>query len=79
MADSITLRNIRKTFGTKVAVEGMDLSIPEGSLCGFIGPNGAGKTTTIRMIMSILFADSGELSILGKASASRFLAPPANT
>jgi len=69
LADAITLRNIRKTFGTKVAVEGMDLSIPEGSLCGFIGPNGAGKTTTIRMIMSILFADSGELSVLGKASA----------
>ncbi|MFZ4575393.1 MAG: ABC transporter ATP-binding protein [Phycisphaerales bacterium] len=69
MADAITLKNLRKTFGTKVAVEGMNLSIPEGSLCGFIGPNGAGKTTTIRMIMSILFPDSGELSVLGKASA----------
>jgi ABC-2 type transport system ATP-binding protein len=43
--------------------------VPQGSLCGFIGPNGAGKTTTIRMIMSIIFPDSGELSVLGKASA----------
>ncbi len=60
---------VRKTFGAKVAVEGIDLVVPQGALYGFIGPNGAGKTTTIRMIMSILFPDSGELSVLGKKSA----------
>jgi len=60
---------VRKTFGPKVAVEGIDLVVPQGALYGFIGPNGAGKTTTIRMIMSILFPDSGELSVLGKKSA----------
>ena len=60
---------MRKTFGKKVAVSGIDLNIPTGELVGFIGPNGAGKTTTIRMIMSILFPDSGELSVLGKSSA----------
>src|SRR5690606_618447 len=43
--------------------------VPAGTLCGFIGPNGAGKTTTIRMIMSILFPDSGTLSVLGRRSA----------
>ncbi len=63
------MSTVRKTFGRKVAVEGIDLTIPEGSLYGFIGPNGAGKTTTIRMIMSILFPDSGTLSVLGKKSA----------
>src|SRR6185295_14743016 len=42
---------------------------PVGGLYGFIGPNGAGKTTSIRMIMSILFPDSGELSVLGHRSA----------
>jgi ABC-2 type transport system ATP-binding protein len=63
------MNNVRKTFGKKVAVEGMDLTIPSGSIYGFIGPNGAGKTTTIRMIMSILFPDHGELSVLGKKSA----------
>jgi len=63
------MNGVRKTFGQKVAVEGIDLSIPQGSLYGFIGPNGAGKTTTIRMIMSILFPDSGQLSVLGKKSA----------
>ncbi len=50
-------------------MQGLDLVVPAGSLHGFIGPNGAGKTTTIRMIMSIIFPDSGELSVLGKKSA----------
>lgn len=66
---AVSMRGVRKTFGRKVAVEGIDLMIPEGSIYGFIGPNGAGKTTTIRMIMSILFPDKGELSVLGKKSA----------
>src|SRR5262245_37757659 len=69
MPDAITIRGVRKTFGSKVAVDNLDLTIPQGSLYGFIGPNGAGKTTAIRMIMSILFPDRGELSVLGKASA----------
>jgi ABC-2 type transport system ATP-binding protein len=63
------MRGVRKAFGPKVAVEGMDLEVREGSLHGFIGPNGAGKSTTIRMIMSILFPDAGELSVLGRRSA----------
>lgn len=69
VSEAIYMNKVRKTFGPKIAVEGIDLSIPEGSIYGFIGPNGAGKTTTIRMIMSILFPDSGELSVLGKKSA----------
>jgi ABC-2 type transport system ATP-binding protein len=63
------MRGVRKTFGSKVAVEGIDLEVPTGSLHGFIGPNGAGKSTTIRMIMSILFPDAGELNVLGRRSA----------
>jgi ABC-2 type transport system ATP-binding protein len=47
----------------------MDLVVPRGALYGVIGPNGAGKTTCIRMIMSILFPDSGDLSVLGHRSA----------
>ncbi len=66
---AVSMEGVRKTFGKKVAVEGIDLAIPQGSIYGFIGPNGAGKTTTIRMIMSILFPDRGELSVLGKKSA----------
>ena len=69
MPPALELRNLRKTFGKTVAVEGMDLVVPQGALYGVIGPNGAGKTTCIRMIMSILFPDSGELSVLGRRSA----------
>ncbi|HLF09819.1 MAG TPA: ATP-binding cassette domain-containing protein [Gammaproteobacteria bacterium] len=66
---AIQLRGVRKTFGDTTAVDGLDLTIPRGALYGFIGPNGAGKTTSIRIIMSILFPDSGELNVLGHASA----------
>ncbi len=69
MNNAIVLRGVRKTFGPKVAVRDIDLVVPRGSLYGFIGPNGAGKTTTIRMVMSILFPDSGEIEVLGMSSA----------
>jgi len=66
---AISIRNVRKTFGPKVAVTNMNLTVDTGSTVAFLGPNGAGKTTTIRMIMSIIFPDHGELSVLGKKSA----------
>jgi ABC-2 type transport system ATP-binding protein len=69
MQEAIAVRNVTKTFGPKVAVRDLDLVVPRGSMYGFIGPNGAGKTTTIRMIMSILFPDRGEISVLGHRSA----------
>lgn len=65
MDAALRLTGIRKTFGATTAVDHLDLAVPAGALYGVIGPNGAGKTTTIRMIMSILFPDSGELSVLG--------------
>jgi len=69
LSDAIVVRAVTKAFGEKVAVRDLDLTIGTGSLCGFIGPNGAGKTTTIRMLMSILLPDKGEISILGCPSA----------
>ncbi len=69
MTDAIRLRNITKTFGNNVAVNSFDLTVPAGALYGLIGPNGAGKTTLIRMILSILFPDQGDLTVLGHASA----------
>lgn len=69
MTEAIVLQGVTKTFGPKVAVRNLDLVVPRGSLYGFIGPNGAGKTTTIRMIMSILFPDSGQIEVLGHGSA----------
>ena len=69
MTQAIELRNVRKTFGANVAVNDVSLVVPRGAVYGVIGPSGAGKTTCIRMIMSILFPDSGSLSVLGRASA----------
>ena len=69
MTSAIALRGVTKTFGQTVAVRDLDLVIPQGALYGLIGPNGAGKTTTIRMILSILFPDKGEMSVLGRRSA----------
>jgi ABC-2 type transport system ATP-binding protein len=69
MKSAIELINVTKTFGRTIAVNNLDVTIPQGGIYGFIGPNGAGKTTTIRLIMSILLPDSGSLSVLGYASA----------
>ena len=68
MENTITLKHITKTFGQTTAVRSFDLTVPRGALYGLIGPNGAGKTTIIRMILAILFPDSGELSVLGQSS-----------
>jgi ABC-2 type transport system ATP-binding protein len=62
---SIELRHVNKSFGATRAVRDLDLVVPRGSLCGFLGPNGAGKTTTLRMIMSIIYPDSGSVDVLG--------------
>ena len=69
MEAALRLRAVTKAFGTMRAVDGMDLVVPRGTTYGFIGPSGAGKTTCIRMIMSILFPDSGDLAVLGRRSA----------
>ena len=67
---SLILEDVSKAFGAKLAVNRISAAIPEGSIYGFLGPNGAGKTTTIRMVMSILYPDSGRVSVLGGAPES---------
>jgi ABC-2 type transport system ATP-binding protein len=62
----IEISGVTKTFDSHIAVDKLSLEVPEGSIYGFIGPNGSGKTTTIRMIMNILYPDSGSISIFGK-------------
>ncbi|MBI9036590.1 MAG: ATP-binding cassette domain-containing protein [Bacteroidales bacterium] len=62
---TIELENITKTFGKHKAVDDLSLKVPKGSIYGFIGPNGSGKTTSIRMIMNILYPDSGIIKLFG--------------
>jgi ABC-2 type transport system ATP-binding protein len=69
MEPALRLERLTKKFGSTRAVDELDLVVPRGATYGFIGPSGAGKTTCIRIIMSILFADSGVVSVLGRRSA----------
>lgn len=62
----IELQGITKRFNGLVAVDNLSLNVPEVSVYGFIGPNGSGKTTTIRMIMNILYPDSGKIFLFGQ-------------
>ncbi|HLW65649.1 MAG TPA: ABC transporter ATP-binding protein [Gemmataceae bacterium] len=61
----IELSNVSKRYGTKVAVEDLNLQIQPGELFAFLGPNGAGKTTTIKMICGLLFPTSGTIRVGG--------------
>lgn len=61
----IELRNLVKTFGTSVGVDGISLSVEKGQFFGFLGPNGAGKTTTIKMMTGLYRPTSGTCLING--------------
>ena len=62
---AIEVRGLRKSFGEKEAVAGIDLSITVGSLAGLVGPNGAGKTTSLSMMTGLLRPDAGQVIIRG--------------
>ncbi|MCT1795388.1 ABC transporter ATP-binding protein [Helcococcus kunzii] len=61
----IEVKNLRKVFGDKVAVNNISFDVRKGEILGFLGPNGAGKTTTINMIVGLLEPNAGEISIEG--------------
>ena len=63
----ISTRGLSKRFrGGQLAVDGLDLTVPAGSVFGFLGPNGSGKTTTIRMLMGLIEPTSGTARVLGR-------------
>ncbi|HJS46134.1 MAG TPA: ABC transporter ATP-binding protein [Rhizomicrobium sp.] len=62
---AIDVKGLTKCFGSKVAVDHVDIAVPRGQVWGFLGPNGSGKTTTIRMLCGLLTADEGEGVCLG--------------
>jgi ABC-2 type transport system ATP-binding protein len=61
----IDVHGLKKHFGEKRAVDGVDIEVPKGQVWGFLGPNGSGKTTTIRMLCGLLKPDAGSGTCLG--------------
>lgn len=62
----IQIENLTKAFGQFIALEDVNLEVKQGEIHGFIGPNGAGKSTTIRVLLGMLKADTGNITIFGK-------------
>jgi ABC-2 type transport system ATP-binding protein len=62
---AIAAAGLRKSFGDKVVLDGVDLHVPAGTVFSLLGPNGAGKTTTVQILSTLISADSGEIHIAG--------------
>ena len=62
---AVRVTGLRKAYGPRVAVDGVDLNVPRGSFFGVVGPNGAGKTTSLRMITGLLKPDAGTIEVDG--------------
>ncbi len=70
---AISVRDLRKVYGNKAAVDGLSLSVPRGSFFGFLGPNGAGKSTTIRMLTGLIPPTAGSIELLGMSLPAQAL------
>ena len=62
---AIVTKGLRKSFGDKVVLDGIDLNVPEGTVYALLGPNGAGKTTMIQILSTLISADGGEVRVAG--------------
>ena len=62
---AVRLRGVRKRYGKVQALDGLDLDIPKGVICGMVGPNGAGKTTTFGVIGGLIRPNEGQVDVLG--------------
>ncbi|WP_455836538.1 ABC transporter ATP-binding protein [Pseudarthrobacter siccitolerans] len=69
---TIETQGLTKRFGQQLAVDGLDLAVPQGAVFGFLGPNGSGKTTTIRMLLGLAAASAGSVRLLGMDMPGRF-------
>src|SRR5262245_19980977 len=65
MANAIEARGLVKRYGSVVALDGLDLTVPEGTITGLLGPNGAGKTTAVRVFTTLLQPDAGSARVAG--------------
>jgi ABC-2 type transport system ATP-binding protein len=64
---AIVTQGLRKRYGARVALDGLDLNVPRARVYGFLGPNGSGKTTTIRMLLGLITPTAGSHELLGRA------------
>src|SRR5258708_18389546 len=62
---AVSVSGLRKAYGTKVVLDGVDLSIGEGEVFALLGPNGAGKTTIVRILSTLIPADAGAATVMG--------------
>ncbi|MGW3861179.1 ATP-binding cassette domain-containing protein, partial [Streptomyces sp. NPDC005047] len=62
---AITAQGLRKSYGDKVVLDGIDLTIPEGTVFALLGPNGAGKTTVVKILSTLITADGGQAQVGG--------------
>jgi len=72
---AVRARGISKCFGDVVALDGVDLDVPQGQIHGLVGPNGAGKTTLLGLLLGLAVADTGTLDILGTPLGRALAAP----
>src|SRR6185312_11438612 len=63
---ALATRGLRKSYGSRLALDGLDLTVPTGVVYGFLGPNGAGKTTTMRLLTGLIHPDGGTIEMLGR-------------
>jgi ABC-2 type transport system ATP-binding protein len=71
MTAAIATEGLTKKYGSVLAVDRLDLAVPEGARFGFLGPNGSGKTTTVRMLLGLVYASSGRIEVLGRPVPKR--------
>ena len=68
---AIEIQGLVKRYGSNIALNGLDLTLPRSAVAGFVGLNGAGKTTTLRILLQMAKADSGSAHVLGLDVADR--------
>jgi ABC-2 type transport system ATP-binding protein len=68
---ALATRGLEKRYGSRVALAGLDLSVPTGVVYGFLGPNGAGKTTTMRLLTGLIRPNAGSIELLGRPFGRR--------
>jgi ABC-type multidrug transport system ATPase subunit len=67
----VLTRGLSKRFRAQLAVDNVDLTVPQGAVYGFLGPNGSGKTTTIRMLLGLISPSAGKINLLGATSPAQ--------